>query len=546
MTSQQRQPLRLALVQCNPTVGAIEANTEMVLRWAQQACAEQADLVLFPELVISGYPPEDLLLREEFHQRTEAALTRLCEQAPCALLLGVTRKRPGQGLPQNCALLIDQGRIVFCYAKQELPNYSVFDEMRYFEPGTESGVVVWRGYKLGLSVCEDIWVESPSQQLKQDQAELILNLNASPFALHKFARREQVLEQRFTETGLPIIYLNQVGGQDELVFDGRSLVRDNAGQTLLQMEAFNEQLALLTLEPDGSLQCTAASAAEMSETELLYQALICGTRDYVHKNGFKGAVIGLSGGIDSALVLALAADALGPEQVQAVMMPYHYTAQMSQEDAALQAEALGVEYLQIPIAPAVESFKQMLAEAFSGTDTDTTEENIQARSRGVTLMALSNKRGSIVLTTGNKSEMSVGYATLYGDMAGGYAPIRDVSKLRVYELARYRNSLSKVIPERVIERPPSAELAPGQLDQNSLPPYEILDPILELYIEQQLDIDAICAQGYARETVQKVVRLVDFSEYKRRQAAPGVRVTELAFGRDRRYPISSGFGRGRV
>lgn len=545
MNAESRQPLRLALAQCNPWVGAIEDNTERVLQWAHKAAAENVDLVVFPEMVLSGYPPEDLLLRAEFFSRTEAALQRLCAAAPCALLLGVAQQTAGQSRPQNCALLIDAGEIVFRYAKQELPNYGVFDECRYFQPGADAGVFEWRGYRLGISVCEDIWSAAPHQQLSQAGAELVLNLNASPFSLNKHQQRLQVLRQRQREAALPIVYVNQVGGQDELVFDGRSLVLDATGQECLQMPAFEEGLGWLKLHADASLSALTPSVESPKAIALLYQALVCGVRDYVAKCGFKGAVLGLSGGIDSALVLALAVDALGADKVQAVMMPYHYTAPMSEEDAAQQARALGVDYRQIPIAAAVQSFEQMLNEAFADTTTDTTEENIQARCRGLTLMALSNKNGSIVLTTGNKSEMSVGYATLYGDMAGGFAPIKDVSKLRVYELARYRNSLAPVIPERVITRPPSAELAPGQLDQNSLPAYEILDPILAAYIEEGCSIDEICARGFERSSVEKVIRLVDFSEYKRRQAAPGVRITELGFGRDRRYPISSGFGRGR-
>ena len=530
--------LTIALAQLNLTVGDIEGNSRKIIQTLDQARQLTADLVVFPELCITGYPPEDLLFRQDFLAQADRAVQQiLAHTQNITAIIGVPVQHQSQLF--NAALAIANGQIIAEYHKQALPNYGVFDEQRYFAAGQQTQLISLKGLKIALTVCEDIWREGIIAANRQAGAELIVTLNASPFHAGKVHQREEIIAEQVKAAAIPLVYVNQVGGQDELIFDGASFALNHDGQLVYRAEEFSEQLSLLQYS-NGSLQ-TAKIAPHYQPVVSEYNALVLGIRDYVRKNGFKGAILGLSGGIDSALVLALAVDALGAEQVEVVLMPSRYTHDMSVEDAVLEAEALGVRHHTIAIEPAVQAFNQMLAPLFEGSKADTTEENIQARCRGVLLMALSNKQGKLLLTTGNKSEMSVGYATLYGDMAGGFAPLKDVSKLLVYEMARYRNSLSEVIPERVIIRPPSAELAPDQKDEDSLPPYDVLDPILALYIEQDKSASDIVALGYPRAAVERAVSLVDRNEYKRRQSPPGIRITPRAFGRDRRYPISSGY-----
>lgn len=535
--------LRISLAQINLMVGDIRGNADRVLEAMRVARdQQQAHAVIFPELTLTGYPPEDLLLRPELLARVEAELERLCRECSgIDLILGYPKCQNGK--LYNAAGVIRDGVVIAEYFKSLLPNYSVFDEKRYFESGDRPCVFELRGIPLGITICEDIWYKTPAAAAAEAGAKILLNLNASPFHSGKAPERETLLQKRAQETGLSIIYTNLVGGQDELVFDGGSFVVDPQGNLTQRAAFFREDQPLVEFrEQDGRIApVEAAIEPEPSEEAAVYAALVSGVRDYVHKNGFKGAVLGLSGGIDSALTLAIAVDALGADQVEVVMMPSRYTADMSNEDASQQAEILGVKHQTIPIEPAFNSFLDLLAAAFAGTERDTTEENIQARCRGVLLMAISNKTGKILLTTGNKSEMSVGYATLYGDMAGGFAPIKDVPKLLVYRLAEYRNRNGEIIPRRVIERPPSAELAPDQKDSDSLPPYEVLDPVLAMYIEQDKGIQEIIAAGFDEADVRRVVRLVDRNEYKRRQAPPGVKISQRAFGRDRRYPLTNGF-----
>jgi NAD+ synthase (glutamine-hydrolysing) len=536
--------IRVALAQMNPVVGDVEGNAQAVLELVEQARDEYAaDLVVFPELCLTGYPPEDLLLRNSLLEWVERELTRLREQIKgIAAVIGAP-KSDGDGL-YNAALVFRDGLQLARYDKQILPNYSVFDEKRYFLRGRGATVIELAGVNVGITICEDIWQPEPAQRARQAGAEIIVNLNASPFHIDKYEERVDTLAKRVEETGCPIVYVNMVGGQDELVFDGESLVMSSHGGLLYRAPVYQECLEAVDV-PIGHPEISrhVELAERVTGAQLVYQALVTGVRDYIAKNGFEGAVIGLSGGIDSALTLAIAVDALGAERVEAVMMPSRYTADISQDDAFLEAQTLGVRYRVIPIEPAFNSFLELLEEEFAGLPADTTEENIQARCRGIILMAISNKTGRMVLTTGNKSEMAVGYATLYGDMAGGYAPLKDVVKTQVYELARYRNSISPVIPERVITRPPSAELAPDQKDEDSLPPYDVLDAILQLFIEQDVPVEEIIRRGFDPEIATRVATMVLNNEYKRRQAPPGVRITERAFGKDRRYPITSGYRR---
>ncbi len=497
-----------------------------------------AHAIVFPELTLTGYPPEDLLLRSELIKRVEQALEDICREViGIDIVLGYPRCQDGK--LYNAAGVIRDGEIIAEYFKALLPNYSVFDEKRYFEAGTEPCVVELNGVPVGLTICEDIWYKDPAEKAAKAGAKILLNLNASPFHTGKAIEREGLIRKRCLETGLPVVYVNLVGGQDELVFDGGSFVMDANGE-LTQRAPFHHEAHALAEFRDISPQPTEISSYP-EELEGIYNTLVLGVRDYVTKNGFKGAVLGLSGGIDSALTLAIAADALGGENVEVVMMPSRYTSDMSNEDAIKQAQTLGVEHRTIAIEPAFNAFLEMLKEEFAGTEKDVTEENIQARCRGIILMAISNKKGKILLTTGNKSEMSVGYATLYGDMAGGFAPIKDVPKMLAYRLAEYCNRDQEIIPRRVIERPPSAELAPDQKDSDSLPPYDILDEILARYIEHDQGNAEIIASGFESEMVRRVTRMVDRNEYKRRQAPPGVKITRRAFGRDRRYPLTSGF-----
>jgi NAD+ synthase (glutamine-hydrolysing) len=534
--------LRVVLGQVNLLVGDVLGNAGKVEAWARQARDDlHGDVIVFPELTLTGYPPEDLLLRP--------AIIRRCEE----VLRGVARAIRGitvvVGYPEwgpeglhNSAAVIQEGEIVAVYRKQYLPNYSVFDEKRYFVSGADPCVVSIRGIPVGITICEDVWFPGPVRQSVDAGAALLLNINASPYHRGRVTEREQNLRARVQEGSVPIVYVNLIGGQDELVFDGGSFVMDAQGNVTQRAPLFRELIQVARFEyREGRVRPISGQMPDLpSQDEKLYEALVLGVRDYIEKNGFPGAVLGLSGGIDSALTLAVAVDAIGAERVEAVMLPSRYTAPMSLEDAEREARVLGVDYRVIPIEPAFLAFLEILAGEFAGRAPDQTEENIQARCRGIVLMAISNKKGKIVLTTGNKSEVAVGYATLYGDMAGGFAPLKDVPKLWVYRLARYRNSISPVIPDRVLERAPSAELAPDQQDEDSLPAYSVLDPILEMYVEQDLSIDDIVAAGCDPETVRRVVAMVRRNEYKRRQAPPGVRITRRAFGRDRRYPITSG------
>lgn len=535
-------PIRVVMAQLNLLVGDIPGNTGRIIDTALKARDElNADLVLFPELALTGYPPEDLLLRPSLELRVQEALQRiLAAVSGVTLVLGYPRYR--EGALYNMAGVIRDGELLHEYAKQCLPNFQVFDEKRYFAAGDEVGLFEHKGIKIGLSICEDIWHTGPVEQLRAAGAELVLSLNASPFHIGKPAQRRDVLHQRAQQLGCPLVYLNLTGGQDELVFDGGSMLASAQGDILFQGVHCEEALYSCSFDPATAvLKPEQASVAEPDSDALVYQVLVQGVRDYVNKNGFRGVVLGLSGGIDSALTVAVAVDALGAERVEAVMMPFRYTSSMSLEDAEAEARALDIQYDVISIEPLYDSFMQQLAPQFEGLNPDTTEENLQARCRGVLLMAISNKKGYLVLTTGNKSEMAVGYSTLYGDMAGGFDVLKDIPKTLVYRLSRYRNTLSPVIPQRVIDRPPSAELAPDQTDQDSLPDYDVLDRILELYVERDYSAQAIIDEGFAAEDVNRVLRLVDINEYKRRQAPIGPRVTQRGFGRDRRYPITSGW-----
>ena len=538
--------LTIALAQLNTLVGDIPGNTQKVIEFARRAANElAADAVVFPELTLTGYPPEDLLLRPSLDLRIERALHELmAAQLPLALVVGYPKSVEGR--LYNMAGVIQGGKLVAEYAKQCLPNYQVFDEKRYFVAGDSPCVFNLKGVPTALTICEDIWHLGPTAQAKAAGAKLMLNLNASPYHQGKQAEREAVVAQRAVEGGMPVVYVNLVGGQDELVFDGNSVVIDARGKTQYRAPAYEEGLfpVSLEIEPDIVSVPPQTLSPILANHPAVYQALVLGMRDYVNKNRFKGVVLGLSGGIDSALTLAMAVDALGADRVEAVMMPFRYTSDLSKNDAAEQARRMGVRYSSISIEPMYEAFMAQLAGEFEGTKRDTTEENLQARCRGVLLMAISNKKGYLVLTTGNKSEMAVGYSTLYGDMAGGFDALKDVPKTLVFALAKYRNTVGEVIPESVITRPPSAELAPDQKDEDSLPPYDILDQILALYVEQDQSVEAIIAQGFARDQVERAARLVDVNEYKRRQAPVGIRISQRGFGRDRRYPITSGWKMG--
>ncbi|EKN4034935.1 NAD+ synthase [Yersinia enterocolitica] len=533
--------LSIALAQLNWLVGDIEGNTERMLQTLHEQQKAGADLVMFSELALSGYPPEDLLYRDDFYQRCEAQLARLqAATQQTAVLVGHPWREADK--LYNALSLFADGKLLGRYFKQQLPNYGVFDEKRYFSAGHDTCVVELKGYRLGLLICEDLWFDGPVDAVKAAGAEIVLSINASPYNREKPYIRKTLMAAHCQRTGLPLVYLNQIGGQDELIFDGCSKVFDAAGNMTHRLAAFAEQITLLQFN-ECEVVPMMAPAAELPPLAQVYEALVLAVRDYVTKNGFNGAVLGLSGGIDSALTLAIAVDALGKDKVQALMMPFRYTADISIADAKEEAEILGIEFDVLSIEPMFDAFMGQLSPMFAGTARDTTEENLQARCRGVVLMALSNKRRSIVLTTGNKSEMAVGYATLYGDMAGGFDVLKDVPKTLVFKLSEYRNTVSYVIPQRVITRPPSAELAPDQKDEDSLPPYDILDAILEGYVEQDKSVADLVADGFDEAIVRKVIRLVDINEYKRRQSAVGPRITARNFGKDRRYPITSGFGR---
>ena len=541
MNPSPQADLRIVMAQQNYLVGDIPANARQILAACEQARDELgADAIVFPELSLTGYPPEDLLLRPHFIEQVELAVASLCRDiSGITAIIGYPLRQ--QDKLYNVAGVIQEGEVTV-YRKQHLPNYSVFDEQRYFTAGTEACVVRIREVPVGITVCEDIWEAGPAAQATAAGAQLLINLNASPFHAGKHDERERLLARRAQQAGIPMMYVNLVGGQDELVFDGASFVVDRAGQVTTLAPTCESGLYPVDFHvADGVTPVAGDCAQRLQDVAAIYQVLVLGVRDYIDKNHFSGAVLGLSGGVDSALTLALAVDAIGAQRVEAVMMPSRYTADMSIEDARAEADVLGVEYHVIPIEKPFSSFLEILDETFAGLDADTTEENIQARCRGVILMAISNKKRKILLTTGNKSEMSVGYATLYGDMAGGFAPIKDVPKLLVYQLCEYRNSLGAVIPQRVLDRPPSAELAPDQKDEDSLPPYEVLDPLLERYIEHDESLEQIIAAGFDAAVVERVTGLVEQNEYKRRQAPPGIKITQRAFGRDRRYPITSGY-----
>ena len=528
--------MQIAIAQLNQIVGDLQGNARSILAAVAEGERAGARLVVTPELSLCGYPPEDLVLRPAFLDACARELGALAAQVTKSVVV-VGFPEVAGGRRYNALAVLRDGRVAEIYRKQRLPNYTVFDEQRYFDPGTMPCVIPVDGLPVGLLICEDCWFPEPSRQAQAAGARLIVVANGSPYHTRQQALRREQVGARAQETGLPMIYVNRVGGQDELVFDGASFVTDAHGAVAQQLPAWHETVALATFD-DGAPKPVRGSLDRQLEPHV-YDALVMGVRDYVSKNRFPGVLIGLSGGVDSALTLAVAVDALGRERIRTVMLPSPYNAPMSLEDARTMANILGVRYDEIPIEPMFSAFLGALAGEFEGLPSDATEENIQARIRGTLLMALSNKFGSIVLTTGNKSEMAVGYATLYGDMAGGFAVLKDISKTLVYRLARYRNGLGRVIPERIITRAPSAELRPDQTDQDALPPYDVLDAVLEAYVEYDQSPAEIVAMGYAPEQVRKVVRLIKISEYKRRQAAVGIRITPRGFGKDWRYPITS-------
>jgi NAD+ synthetase len=528
--------LRIAVAQFNATVGDLTGNVERIIECATQAKTRGAQVLLTPELALCGYPPEDLLLRPDFYRACRRALENLASRVDgIALIVGYPEEDQGDCF--NAAAVIENGLITAVYRKIRLPNYEVFDEKRYFTAGSEACVVTLGGVRCGINICADIWESGAAELAHAAGAELLLVLNASPCHLEKHQQRVDVLRERIVAAGIPAIYCNLVGGQDELVFDGASFALDARGVCQMRLAQFEEALGVVDYDA-GNLHSDDL-ASELSIEAEAYRALVVGVRDYLGKSGFPGAIIGLSGGIDSALTLCVAVDALGAEKVRAVMMPSPYTAQMSLDDSREMIRKLGVRYDEIAISPAMETYAAMLDPLFAGLPADTTEENIQARIRGNILMALSNKTGALVLTTGNKSEMAVGYCTLYGDMAGGFAVIKDVYKTLVYRLSRYRNTLSPMIPENIIVRPPSAELRPDQTDQDSLPPYEILDAIVRAYMEEDRSPREIIAAGLPEDAVRRVVRLLRIAEYKRRQSPVGIRITPRGFGKDWRYPITN-------
>ena len=541
-----RQALRIALAQLDLLVGDVHGNASRIVDAARHARTDlHADLVLFPELSLSGYPPEDLLFHRGFRRQIEAGLAKLREEVQDISVMVGFPEYAGTVI-HNSAALISGGMVAAIHRKAELPNYKVFDEKRYFQPGAQPSVVDIRGVRCGLLVCEDMWEPEPAQLARSAGAELLIVINASPYEIHKQRERESVARDRVLDVGLPTAYVNMVGGQDELIFDGNSFVMSAEGTVVMRAPAFTEGTYTVDFVRDQRGRVVPEPGhiePELSDEASVYGALVVGVRDYVNKHGFPGVVMGLSGGIDSALTLAVAVDALGAERVHAVMMPSRYTSSMSLDDAQEQARLLGVKYSILSIESMFEATLATLKNEFAGRPPDAAEENIQSRCRMLLLMGISNKTGKMLLTTGNKSEMAVGYATLYGDMAGGFAPIKDCNKMLVYRLAAYRNAAGRVIPQRVIDRPPSAELRHEQKDSDSLPPYEVLDAILEAFIEEDLSVDEIEARGFDRATVGRVLDMVKRNEYKRRQAPPGVRVSRRAFGRDWRYPITNGYRR---
>ncbi len=538
------QSLRIAVAQIDTLVGAVPQNIQKIIDWATTARDDlNADLVIFPELTLVGYPPEDLLWRPGLQQAVDQGLRRIMSEVrDISILIGHPVWQ--DTIIFNAASVIADGAIQTSYFKQALPNYAVFDEKRYFTASSEA--ITWpiNGIHLGLTICEDLWIDGPAKRAKIDGADILLNISASPWNQGKFAARSDAFTARVSETALPVVTVNLVGGQDELLFDGTSFALNAQGESVLTLSSFVEEMALLEVNKtaDGTVELSSNhQRKELSELDCVYQALCLGVKDYIHKNGFKGVVIGLSGGVDSALTAVIAADALGPENVEVVMLPSRYTRDISLTDAQALAENLDLSYSVIPIESVFNAFLDLLADEFADMEADVTEENIQARCRGIILMAISNKKGRMLLTTGNKSEMAMGYSTLYGDMAGGFNPLKDVSKTLVFELCRHRNRINPDIPERIITRPPSAELREDQEDQDSLPPYDILDAILAMYVEYDKSIEEIIAAGYDEDVVRHVVRLLDINEHKRRQAPPGPRITPRNFGKDRRYPITSGY-----
>ncbi len=542
----------IAVVQANPTVGAIAANEALARKRLAEARAAGADLVVFPELFINGYPPEDLALKPAFWRAGQAAVERLAAEtnADFAALVGVIwpAEEPGRR-PRNGLAFLANGAVQGVAYKTDLPNYGVFDERRVFEPGEGPSVFTWKGVRLGVPICEDIWSPGVCSALAAQGAEILVAPNGSPYRRTADQERMQIVRARVLETGLPLIYLNEVGGQDELVFDGASFALDAQGREVMRLPMFEEAIGVMRWSqgPDGWTAIGAPLVRWMEGPGEIYHAMVVGLRDYVNKSGFPGVLLGLSGGVDSALTAVVAADALGPDRVRCFMLPSRYTSRESLEDAEDCARRLGVRLDEVPISPAVDAFSGMLTPLFENRPPDLTEENIQARIRGLSLMALSNKLGSMLLTTGNKSEMAVGYATLYGDMCGGFNVLKDLYKTEVYEVCRWRNAndpfgvAAEPIPDRILTKPPSAELRPDQTDQDSLPEYAELDAILHGLVEEEASLDQVVARGFSQETVERVQRLLYASEYKRRQAAPGVKIGLKAFGRDRRYPIVNGF-----
>ena len=539
-----KKKISIGIVQENPIVGDIEGNLQLAINAIDKLSKQSSpDIFLFTEMFITGYPPEDLILRDDLLDASYEAVEKLCEVKPESFIVIGYPKKEGDSI-FNCAGVLRNKSVITEYKKQELPNYEVFDEKRYFQSGKGPGIFEVNGLRVGLSVCEDIWHENVIKQLHEKKTDLILNINASPFHLDKIKERKVLISGHATNHSLPIVYANQVGGQDEVVFDGTSMAMDGEGQQILQLEKFKEDYKIVNFTSDQEGKLSSEKREEIpedKELEEVYKALVLGAKDYIQKNNFPGVLIGSSGGIDSALTAAIAADAIGPEKVRTFMLPFKFTSDMSVEDSEKLAVNLGIKHSVIPIGDIYESFADSLEDEFSGLEPDITEENLQSRCRGVILMALSNKSGELVLTTGNKSETAVGYSTLYGDTAGGFGVLKDVPKTLVYELSRYRNTISHVIPDRIIDRPPSAELAPDQQDSDSLPDYAILDKIIELYVEQDKSKAEIEESGIDKSMVDRVIRLIDLSEYKRRQAPLGVKITSRGFGKDRRYPITNKF-----
>ena len=539
-----KKKISIGIVQENPIVGDIEGNLQLAINAIDKLSKHSSpDIFLFTEMFITGYPPEDLILRDDLLDASYEAVEKLCEVKPESFIVIGYPKKEGDSI-FNCAGVLRNKSVITEYKKQELPNYEVFDEKRYFQSGKGPGIFEVNGLRVGLSVCEDIWHENVIKQLHEKKTDLILNINASPFHLDKIKERKVLISGHAINYSLPIVYANQVGGQDELVFDGTSMAMDGDGQQILQLEKFKEDYKIVNFTSDQEGKLSSEKREEIpedKELEEVYKALVLGAKDYIQKNNFPGVLIGSSGGIDSALTAAIAADAIGPEKVRTFMLPFKFTSDMSVEDSEKLAVNLGIKHSVIPIGDIYESFAYSLEDEFSGLEPDITEENLQSRCRGVILMALSNKSGELVLTTGNKSETAVGYSTLYGDTAGGFGVLKDVPKTLVYDLSRYRNTISHVIPDRIIDRPPSAELAPDQQDSDSLPDYAILDKIIELYVEQDKSKAEIEASGIDKSMVDRVIRLIDLSEYKRRQAPLGVKITSRGFGKDRRYPITNKF-----